>query len=276
MIKIFSFFILLSFSSNADVFPDLPVKFLKQEKIITIVKPKLVDKYCSVSLENKKVNLDELKFYKICLLNKQLVNAAKYIPSKDDYKDFFLLRSSKQKLIVDHMVYQLLFNVEKTLDSKTAQILNYYINMLKKKAKLTLATLRPIDKIMIGMKPWDQGKWAGNRMLSLELNYPKLLGGIHRIDLRPLIKVIGSNKKITFNTASKGLVSKHLYITGYFKQLLSNGRMPASSNDHYTKALNQIDMEIFLIKRILKKHEDIELKFKLKQLLEKRAKLHSF
>ena len=52
--------------------------------------------------------------------------------------------------------------------------------------------------------------------------------------------------------------------------------MPASSNDYYTKALNQIDMEIFLIKRILKKHDDIELKFKLKRLLEKRAKLHSF
>ena len=127
---------MLSFSSNADVFPDLPVQFLKQEKIITIVKPKLVDKYCSVSLENKIVNLDELKFYKICLLNKQLVNAAKYIPSKHDYKDFFLLKSSKQKLIVDHMVYQLLFNVEKTLDSKTAQILNFYINKLKKKASL--------------------------------------------------------------------------------------------------------------------------------------------
>ena len=51
---------------------------------------------------------------------------------------------------------------------------------------------------MIGMKPWDQGKWSGNRMLSLELNYPKLLGGIHRIDLRQLIKVIGSNKKNNF------------------------------------------------------------------------------
>ena len=277
MRKLFSFFSLfISFSLNADVYPDLPNQYMQEKKVIALTKPKLLDKYCSITLDSNKVNSDELKFYQICLLNKELIRASKYLPSDNDYNDFFLIKKKKQKLIVDHMVYQLLFNVEKTLDSKSAHILNFYINNLKKKAKLTTATLRPIDKIMIGMKPWDQDRWTGQKMLSLELNYPKQLGGTHRFDLRSLINVIGSNKKITFDTAAKGLVSKHLYISGYFKQLLSSGRLPASSNDYYTKVLNQINMEIFLIERILKKQEDIELKFKLRELQEKRNKLQSF
>jgi hypothetical protein len=277
MKKLFSYLAMsISFSLNADVYPDLPNKYMQEKKVIALTKPKLLDKYCSISLDSNKVNSDELKYYQICLLNKELITASKYLPNDNDYKDFFLIKKNKQKLIVDHMVYQLLFNVEKTLDSKSAHILNFYINNLKKKAKLTTATLRPIDKIMIGMKPWDQGRWTGQKMLSLELNYPKQLGGTHSLDLRPLINVIGSNKSITFDTTAKGLVSKHLYISGYFKQLLSNGRLPASSNDYYTKTLNQINMEIFLIERILKKQEDIELKFKLRELLEKRTKLQSF
>jgi hypothetical protein len=273
--------LLLSISLNtfADIVVDMPKSFLKEELVEVVTNNKSsIDQYCQMSLEQPSLFSNDKKQYQACLLYKQLKQASLSYPTDQELKDYFKLSRKKQKLIVDHFVYQLIFKIDKVMTPKTAQIINYYVSGLKKKAKLTTQTLRPIDKIMLGLYPWEQKRWPGHKLLTIDLTFPKSIGLNIEYNLKPLMNIIGSNKSITITPVGpdqKTLITTYDYIKGYFTDLQS-GRLPAASDDYYSRRLNTVNLEIFLLKRMLAKKEDIILKLKLKKLLEQRSQLQSY
>lgn len=267
--------LLISFFAKADVIPSLPNEFSKDMVNVAQAGPhesdlSLIDQYCSEILNIKKINTEEIKQYEICLLNKELNFASNYYPTEKDFNDYFLYPKSKKQKIIDHLVYKVIFDLDKRINTKQALILNDYIFNLKKRAKISMIGLRPIEKIILGHHPWSNTRWNGKQILSLNIKYPKIYGGGKSYDLKPLLTIIGNqdlSKEMKLEVAEILPITRTEFINYYLQDSLnSNSRMPASIINIYHKELNQINMEIFLINKILSKKEDIELKFKLNRL----------
>lgn len=272
----FSLILLLITSVTfAEVIPSLPNNFKKDASEIIISEPldsdlSLIDQYCHEILNINKINPQEIKQYETCLLNKELSVASNYYPSDRHYNDYFQLPKKQKKKIIDHLVYKIIFGLEKKINKKEALILNDYISSLKKRAKISMVGIRPIEKIILGHNPWSSKRWNGRQILSLNIKYPKIYGGEKTYDLKPLLSMIGTQineKEVKLINDDIIPITRTEFINYYLQDsFFSQSRMPASFENSYTKELNQINMEIFLINKILNKKEDIELKFKLNRL----------